>query len=181
MRINLLGGPGSGKSTTAAWLFSVLKENQISVELITEYVKSWACQKRQVTSFDQVYLLGKQMQYEFRFLNAGVKNVVTDSPVFLSAVYSEVYYSELKISKPILELVDAYEKQFPSVNLFLNRKNKPYVQEGRYQNYEEAKQVDDLIRSHLATRPEWKTHFVDYNDRGELLRVLSGYIPELKV
>jgi nicotinamide riboside kinase len=180
MRVNLLGGPGSGKSTTAAWLFSVLKENQISVELVTEYVKSWACQKRQVTSFDQVYFLGKQMQYEYRFLNAGVKNIVTDSPVFLSAIYSEVYYKELNISKPILELVDAYEKQFPSVNIFLNRKNKPYVQEGRYQNYEQAKKVDELIRQNLFYRPDWKTHFIDYDDRAEIMRVLADYIPELK-
>jgi len=179
VRINLLGGPGSGKSTTAAWLFSVMKERHISVELVTEYVKSWACQKRQVTSFDQVYLLGKQMQYEYRFLNSGIKNIITDSPVFLSAVYAEVYYSELKISKPILELVDAYEKQFPSVNIFLNRKNKPYIQEGRYQNYEQAKEVDNLIRHNLLARPEWKTHFIDYDNRRELLMILSDYIPEL--
>ena len=180
MRVNLLGGPGSGKSTTAAWLFSILKENHISVELVTEYVKSWACQKRQVTSFDQIYLLGKQMQYEYRFLNAGIKNIVTDSPVFLSSIYAEVYYSELNIAKPILELVEAYEKQFPSVNIFLNRKNKPYVQEGRYQTYEQAKQVDELIRRNLIAKPEWKTHFIDYNDRSEIIRILSDYIPELK-
>ena len=86
MRINLLAGPGSGKSTTAAWLFSELKIRHISVELITEYVKSWATQKRQVTTFDQVYLFGKQMQYEYRFLNNGIKNVVTDSPLILSCV-----------------------------------------------------------------------------------------------
>lgn len=180
MRINLLGGPGSGKSTTAAWLFSVLKEHHISVELVTEYVKSWACQKRQVTSFDQIYLLGKQMQYEYRFLNAGIQNIVTDSPVFLSAIYAEVYYKELNISKPILELVDAYEKQFPSVNIFLNRQNKPYHQEGRYQTYEQAKEIDKLIRSNLVAKPEWTTHFVDYNNRTEILRILSDYIPELK-
>lgn len=180
MRINLLGGPGSGKSTTAAWLFSILKENHISVELVTEYVKAWACQKRQVSSFDQVYLLGKQMQYEYRFLNSGIKHIITDSPVFLSAVYSEVYYKELNISKPILDLVDAYEKQFPSVNIFLNRKNKPYIQEGRYQNYEDAKKVDELIRANLIAKPEWKTHFIDYNDRAEILRVLSDCIPELR-
>ena len=180
MRINLLGGPGSGKSTTAAWLFSALKEHHISVELVTEYVKSWACQKRQVTSFDQIYLLGKQMQYEYRFLNAGIQNIVTDSPVFLSAIYAEVYYKELNISKPILDLVDAYEKQFPSVNIFLNRKDKPYIQEGRYQNYEQAKEIDALIRANLLAKPEWKTHFIDYDNRTEILRVVADYIPELK-
>lgn len=180
MRINLLGGPSSGKSTTAAWLFSVMKERRISVELVTEYVKSWACQKRQVTSFDQVYLLGKQMQYEFRFLSAGVKNVITDSPVFLSAIYADVYCKELNISKPMIELIEAYEKEYPSVNIFLNRQNKPYISEGRYQNYEEAKEIDVLIKNALQGKTHWKTHIVNYNDRKELLRVLAHYIPELE-
>ena len=180
MRINLLGGPGSGKSTTAAWLFSIMKERQASVELVTEYVKSWACQKRQVNSFDQVYFLGKQMQYEYRFLQSGIKNIVTDSPVFLSAIYASVYYPELKIAPPILQIVDAYEKEFPSVNIFLNRKDKPYVQEGRYQSYEQARKIDDLIRVNLFSKTEWKTHFIDYNDRQEILRTLGNYVPELQ-
>ena len=36
MRINFLAGPGAGKSTTAAWIFSELKRKQASVELVTE-------------------------------------------------------------------------------------------------------------------------------------------------
>ena len=40
MRINFLGGPSSGKSTTAAWLFAQLKDRQASIELVTEYVKA---------------------------------------------------------------------------------------------------------------------------------------------
>ena len=180
MRINLLGGPGSGKSTTAAWLFSVLKENHISVELVTEYVKAWACQKRQVTSFDQVYLLGKQMQYEYRFLGSGIKNIVTDSPVFLSAVYAEVYYKELNIHKPMMELVEAYEKEYPSINIFLNRRNKPYIQEGRYQTYEQAQEIDNLIREGLANKKDWNVKYVDYNDRASIIYHLSQVIPELK-
>jgi len=40
MRINFLAGPGAGKSTTTAWIFSELKLRQVSVELVTEYVKS---------------------------------------------------------------------------------------------------------------------------------------------
>ena len=39
MRINLLAGPGAGKSTMAAWLFSELKRRNISVEHVGEYVK----------------------------------------------------------------------------------------------------------------------------------------------
>jgi deoxyadenosine/deoxycytidine kinase len=131
MRINLLAGPGSGKSTTAAWLFSELKIRHVSVELITEYVKSWATQKRQVTTFDQVYLFGKQMQYEYRFLNNGIKNVVTDSPLILSAVYADYYYPEMKLGQHLLQIMHKYESQYPSLNIYLERRDKLYNQEGR--------------------------------------------------
>ena len=37
--INLWGGPGCGKSTTAAGLFSIMKMRGHKVELVTEYAK----------------------------------------------------------------------------------------------------------------------------------------------
>jgi adenylate kinase family enzyme len=37
--INLFGGPGCGKSTLAARIFSILKLKDISCELINEYAK----------------------------------------------------------------------------------------------------------------------------------------------
>jgi hypothetical protein len=168
MRINLLAGPGSGKSTTAAWLFSELKIRHISVELITEYVKSWATQKRQVTTFDQVYLFGKQMQYEYRFLNNGIKNVVTDSPLILSCVYADYYYPEMKLGQHLLEIMHKYESQYPSLNIYLERKDKPYNQEGRYQTYEEAKRVDELVKEAIHKYLP-NVHYVDYNDRNGIL------------
>ena len=56
MRISLFGGPGSGKSTTAARLFSELKERHYSVEHVSEYVKSWTYMNRKPKGFDQVYI-----------------------------------------------------------------------------------------------------------------------------
>lgn len=37
--VNLYGGPGSGKSTTAAGVVSQLKLLSINAELVTEYAK----------------------------------------------------------------------------------------------------------------------------------------------
>jgi len=170
MRINFLAGPGAGKSTTAAWLFSELKYKQVSVELVTEYVKSWATQKRNVNSFDQIYLFGKQMQYEFRFLGSGVKNIVTDSPLVLSAVYADYYYPELNLGQPLLQLMKSYEKSHPSVNIFLRRNDKKYIQEGRYQTYEQAKHVDQLVQQYV-TEHLTNVHFVDYNNRESILNI----------
>jgi hypothetical protein len=168
-RINLYAGPGSGKSTTAAWLFSELKVLGYSIELTSEYVKAWSYSRRPINQFDQIYLLGKQMQYEYRYISNGVKNIVTDSPVLLSCIYAELYYPDLGIHKPMTEIAQAYENSHPGLNIFLDRGEKFYDSNGRYQTYEEAKMVDKLILDKLA---ETKTDFIKipYNDREAILR-----------
>lgn len=175
MRINLLAGPGAGKSTTAAWLFSELKTRNISVELITEYVKTWAVQKRGVTTFDQVYLFAKQMQYEYIFLNNGIKNIVTDSPLALSCVYGDFYYPELKLGSDLLPLLHKYETMFPSINIYLDRKDKKYIKEGRYQSYEQAIEVDNLVKSFIKTNLT-NVHYIEYSDRQSILELVISNI-----
>ena len=120
------------------------------------------------------------MQYEYRFLNAGVKHIITDSPVILSSIYAHVYFRDLNIAKPLEELADIYEKSHPSINIFLKRQNKPYIQEGRYQTYEEAKAVDEMIHNMLLIkqREGWNVKWVDYNDRKEIMRIVSDVVPE---
>lgn len=169
MRINFFGGPGSGKSTTTARVFAELKERKVSVELAQEYVKAWAYQRRPVHSFDQVYLFGKQHQTEYRFLVAGVRNVVTDSPCFLSAYYGRKY-GHPEIAAPILALLRAYDREHPCANVFLHRGDKPYLQEGRYQTREEAVEIDTellaMLREHYG--PEGVVE-VPYYDRAAVL------------
>ncbi len=168
MRINLLAGPGAGKSTTAAWLFSELKNRKVSIELVTEYVKSWAIQKKEVKEFDQVYLFGKQMNYEHRFLSNGIKNIVTDSPLFLSYAYSEFYFPHLHIGDGLLSIIKEYDKRYPSCNIFLRRKNKEYISEGRYQSKDQAVDLDKKI-DELASKCLDNVCFLDYDDRGTIL------------
>ena len=61
MRICLYAGPGAGKSTTAAWLFSQLKMQDYDIELVTEYVKQWTYTKRLPVGFEQMLILANQL------------------------------------------------------------------------------------------------------------------------
>lgn len=150
MRINLYAGPGAGKSTTAAMLFAKMKIAGFSVELVSEYVKAWAIAKREVIGFDQVYLMGKQLNYEYRFLSNDIKNIVTDSPVLLSACYTRAYYPKLQgVAAHMEGIVAEYERAHPSINIFLDRGDKEYRAEGRYQTEEEARVLDTTIEDTL--------------------------------
>jgi len=155
MRFNLLGGPGLGKSTKAAWIYAHMKMENLSVELVGEYVKQWAIQKKEIKKFDQYYLFGKQHQYEYRNLSHGIKNIVTDSPTFMASIYAKFYQGE-KYAKPLEMMDDLYEEEYPSYNIFINRQGLEYQTEGRYETESVACEIDELILSKLKAK---KRHY----------------------
>jgi adenylate kinase family enzyme len=85
-RICLFAGPGSGKSTLAAKIFAALKEQQIQVELINEYIKTWAYTGKVPKSYDQLYVFAKQLNSEDVILRH-VPLLITDSPLLLNSAY----------------------------------------------------------------------------------------------
>ena len=176
MRINLLGGPGSGKSSTAAWLFSELKKENISVELVSEFCKTWAIEGRKFEKYDQIYFFGQQMQAEYRNLKYGIKNIVTDSPVLLAAIYAQHHYGK-SIGEHLLHLAREFDKDFPSVNIVLDRRNKKYITEGRYENYDQALKMDAEIKSRAIYEYEdgKNLFFIDFDDREKIKEIALKY------
>jgi ATP:corrinoid adenosyltransferase len=88
--INMFGGSGIGKSTTAAGLYHQMKLQGLNVELVREYVKGWAWAGTKVNTYDQVYIFGKQARSEY-MLYGKVDYIVTDSPILLSPIYDRYY------------------------------------------------------------------------------------------
>ena len=142
--INLFGGPGAGKSTTAAGLFHLMKFAGMSVELVTEYAKEMTWEKRHNILSDQLYILAKQYRRVKR-LQGEVEFVVTDSPFLLCILYRRDDYSET-LDRLVLELWNQYE----NLNFYLERV-KPYVALGRSQAEAEARKIDVSTKD-LLTR-----------------------------
>lgn len=148
MRINLFSGPGVGKSTLAAWLFSQLKmlRPEMQVEQVNEYIKGWAWDKRVPKSWDQFYIFGKQLHAEDKVLRHGV-HIVTDSPLLLQIAYMERGGSEF--FNECESACRKFETQFPSMNILLSRAV-PYNPEGRYENLQQAIEMDERIAKLLG-------------------------------
>jgi hypothetical protein len=166
MRFNLLGGPGSGKSTTAALVFAAMKKELFSVELVNEYVKAWAYAKQPVDFYDQFYIQAKQMHYEYRFLKNGVRNIVTDSPVCLSYVYGAP-----SLRGALQHVSDAYDRDFACVNIFIKRGDKPYVAAGRYQDKAKALEIDRRIQDTVSG-----LQYVDYGDLSAIMGIVQANV-----
>jgi hypothetical protein len=152
--VNLFSGPGSGKSTSAAYLYAALKARGENCELVREYVKDWAWENRRIGPYDQLYFMGKQIRKETLLLNK-VEFIITDSPVELSAFYASKY-APIAIQGAVNGAVEGYLAQLDAdghrvVNLRLTR-SKPYNGEGRYQTEEEAVALDNEIQTFFWKR-----------------------------
>ncbi len=141
LHINLWAGPGTGKSTMAAGIFSALKWNKIDCELISEYAKQIVWEESYTKLNNQIYLFGKQYSKHFN-LESKVQVVITDSPIPMGCVYDAGRTKYLK------ELVISEFNKFDNLNYFLERV-KGYNPNGRMQTYEEALEKDREIKQFM--------------------------------
>jgi hypothetical protein len=140
--VNLYGGPGTGKSTTAAALFAELKQAGVNSELVTEYAKDRVWDEHHACLGDQIYLFGKQYHRIYRLLNK-VQVIVTDAPLLLSA-----YYGAKNTPASFTQLVLDTHRGLNTFDVFL-RRVKAYNPSGRMQTEQEAKGIDVELKELL--------------------------------
>ena len=141
--VNLIGGPGVGKSILTAELFAELKRRFISAEISPEYIKKKLREKSEKAVQSQIYIFGKQ-QYQLFTMKDEVDVIVTDSPFIFCSIYDRTQNDELK------NLILHEYNKYDNLNYFITRDTSvPYEQEGRYQDSDGAKLVDVQITDFL--------------------------------
>ena len=135
--VNLFSGPGAGKSTAAAGIFSNLKCRSIECELVQEFAKDLVWEKRHFTFNNQIYIFGEQHHRVFKLIGQ-VDVIITDSPTVLGVIYDSEKRSSLET------LIIEEFKKLNSYNVFL-RRYKSYNPNGRNQTEKEAVTVDEQI------------------------------------
>ena len=134
--INILGGPGCGKSTTAAALFALLKNQDVDCELITEFAKQLVWEKRKETFKDEIYLFAKQ-EHRLAMVNGKVDVIITDRPLILTCLYG-------KDNDSLCDLCYQEFNHYHNVNFVLTREKK-FNPNGRNQTLEQAEAIDKQI------------------------------------
>lgn len=141
--INLFGGPGAGKSTTAAGLFYLMKLKNIKCELVTEYAKELVYEDR---NLEDGILIFAQQQRRMKRLVGKVDYIITDSPLVMSEVY------QLALPESFHRLVRYTFNTFSNINVKITRV-KPYQSYGRTQTEERARALD-LEINHVLGIPD---------------------------
>lgn len=148
--INISGGPGSGKTTVAAEVFSILKEKGYEVENVSEFAKELVWEGRDEAFNDRLYMHGEQ-NHRLMQMNGKLDYIITDSPLFLTAIYNN-YYLKDKFPKSYNEMIDTVTietfKLYNNKTYYLKR-NTDYKVIGRRESEETANIIDEMIIDYL--------------------------------
>ena len=138
--VNLISGPGCGKSTVAAKVFALLKENGYSAELVTEYVKDIVYDDNTGELKDQL-LISAQQNHRLHRLEGKVDFAICDASLLNGIIYNQFYEcSDDTFDALLLKCFNNYDNE----NFFLPRLH-TYSNQGRTQTFQEAIELDCLF------------------------------------
>lgn len=143
--VNLFGGPGVGKSTTAAELFAMMKKRGYKVELLHEVAKDFVWENWNHIFREQDYIFAHQHRLQRRLVSHDIDYVIIDSSMLLGLFYLPNDFPA-SFAPFLREVFDSYT----NINIYLNRTNTfDYVQEGRNQTQIQAEEIDRKILQYL--------------------------------
>lgn len=180
--INFFGGPGIGKSTQASGLFTEMKKNQIDVEQTYEFPKLMAWEENYSAVKDQFYITANQHRNITRLYNK-VKYIIVDSPIILGLIYKEKYsktpeYPSMFYDNTFDDFIINLFKNYNSLNVLLIRDDTTYDSNGRFQNLEESKNIDDDIKNQLTSND---IPFVEFKVNNNTSVDIYNYITKNKL
>ena len=148
--INVLGGPGVGKTTIASDLFVRFKRKELDVEIVSEFAKELVWEGRNEAFDDRLYMHGEQ-NHRLMQMNGKLDYIITDSPLFLTSVYNS-YYLKDKFPKSYNQMID--NMTLETIKLYNNKtyyleRNTDYKTIGRRENKSTASKIDELIIKYL--------------------------------
>lgn len=144
MVVNMLGGPGSGKTLMAHLLFAELSLKGKVVEYVPEFAKQLVWKKDWEALNNQLEVCGDQ--YDLMLpLFGNVDYVITDGPMLHGMVYNRLNKDNMSNWEEVDNLCLGCIYDCENINIFVERHDSLYQQAGRIQNMEEAKEVDKMI------------------------------------
>lgn len=165
--INVVGGPGVGKSLIAALIFAQLKLNGQNVEYIPEYAKKLVWLREFDTLNNQHYVSSRQFKL-MKSMVGNVKFIVTDGSLLHGLYYNRYNLSNTSDKQITESKIIEYYNTFNNINIYLLRGDYKYEQAGRIQSEFEAREVDtillDILKSYKIPCIMYKSDPDNIND-----------------
>nr|WP_304746976.1 hypothetical protein [Rhodoferax sp.] len=147
--INVIGGPGCDKSLFSSAIILYLNLHHKTVENIPDYAKSLVWQKDFEALKNQYQIAQRQFQM-IELMDGQVQFLVTECSLPQVLYYNEHYAENIcDVAKTRLKILEWY-KQHNNVNILVERGDKKYVHTGRFQDEDQARNIDRVIRQTLT-------------------------------
>jgi ABC-type dipeptide/oligopeptide/nickel transport system ATPase component len=151
--INLIGEPCSGKSLAMLAITAEMKRLGLSVEMAPEYAKELTYGNDINKRSYQPVVFGEQAWRIERLRRAGIKYIVTDSPLLLSQIYADD-----RLPTSFYDSVADLAESYTNIYIQMERRH-TYLSIGRTETEEEAmkirKLVDDVLDYYRIKRILW--------------------------
>ena len=151
------------------------------MELTSEFPKEVACERNYSSIRNQFYITANQHRNISR-LYGKVDYIIVDSPIILGCFYRDkygeneypsIFYEQYSFDRFIWQLFKSYK----NINILLKRDDTTYNENGRFQNLEESKKIDDEIRETLVINNIPFIEFdVNTNTYMEIFRYITNNI-----
>jgi hypothetical protein len=159
----LWGASGTGKSTTAAGIYSKLKKLGYSCELSREVVKEWVYQGRNLALGDQMLIVSTQIKNEFAYVKNELDFIISDNPVLETVMYAEQLDKldyKLSITK---NLANYYENHCESKGYTF----KHYLLDNNIDN-------DNIVNFLVNSKIKFKELIIDESTEDNIINDLIG-------
>ncbi len=147
--INVIGGPGCDKSLISSAIILYLHLHAKTVETIPDFAKSLVWQQNFEVLKNQYFIA--QRQYEMlNLLDGQVQFLITECSLPQVLYYNEHYPENIcDVAKTRAQILEWY-RQHNNINVFVERGEKKYVHTGRFQDEDQARDVDRGLRAMLV-------------------------------
>ena len=167
--INLLAGPGTGKTSIAWSLGGLMKKHHLSVDIAAEFAQDLTYRGIDPTKVPQPVILGEQM---YRIHNrAKVSDyVITDSSLLYSLIYKQDYLTD-SFDKSALDIYNLYD----NINILVRRnKEKNFSTDGRVHDREGSEFIQQKIEDMIQELQ--LPHFIYDIDDHETVQPILDYV-----
>jgi hypothetical protein len=171
--VNLLGGPGAGKSTAAWEIAATLKKSGKSVELIAEYAKELVYDKRfdllDGSAKNQRLVCEEQVRRQERLMGE-VDYAITDSPIMLQLLYLKDRESDA--GKALTREIEEYLLDYKlSVFNVVVKRHGLFEENGRIHTEVQSMDIDDSVVDLLR---HYSKSYMEYYQSNGLEQVIEG-------
>lgn len=148
--INIIGGPGIGKTTISALLFANLKIRGYVCEYVQEFAKKLVWLKDYDTLNNQ-FFVSKEQYNLLKQIDGHVDFLITDGPLIHGIYYNKYNKDNNSNTDKVEKFILTSINKFRNINIVLDRVDRDYEKEGRIQTEEEAKDIDVILKHILRT------------------------------